>query len=275
MATVTVVPLLGFVGSYRKNKGLIKYAKCSGDEAERVNLQTRVTRVSTAVRWHLQICLQALPVAGGATSDPSLGYRGQWRGISVLAPFSRAGKERTGVNAATGGFGWGRRICSCSPSHGWGHFVLGRTVWMGMQPWDTLGNLILKGNVYLEDLHWSLAPNLTPAVSAVLRSVWCWIMVFRRVSWLWGHPQASVTLISLTWDHPAQGPISALASIRPCSSDVAAVLVSSSLWSCWARPMSWPVAVVTVRAQGRSHSFEWRQRDGPLEWRVSGCFCRP
>lgn len=50
MATVTVVPLLGFVGSYRKNKGLIKYAKCSDDEAERVNLQTRVTRVSTVVR---------------------------------------------------------------------------------------------------------------------------------------------------------------------------------------------------------------------------------
>lgn len=47
MATVTAIPLLGFVGSYGKNKCLIEYAKCCGGEAERVNLHTGITRVST------------------------------------------------------------------------------------------------------------------------------------------------------------------------------------------------------------------------------------
>lgn len=86
-------------------------------------------------------CVSKSPSRGRgwcATSDPSLGYGGAVKGVCLLVLFPRVGKERLGVNAATGGFGWGRRICSCPPSHGWGHFMLGRAVWMGRQPFRSL-----------------------------------------------------------------------------------------------------------------------------------------
>lgn len=136
--------------------------------------------------------LWAVPGVGVPHQTPAWAAWEEWRGICVLALFPRAGKEGPEVSAATGGFGWGSRICSCSPSHGWGHLMLRRAVWMGIQPWDPLGNLILKGSGSLEDLHQRLALNLTPAVSATVRSVLYWIKVFGRASWPWGHPQACV-----------------------------------------------------------------------------------
>ena len=131
MATVTAVPLLGFVGSYGRNKCLIKYVKSCGAEAERVNLQTGIARVSTAVLQHsavgisspahgrrqpaafpLRTRLRAVPVVGVLHETPAWATG---KDIRALAPFLSLGKERPGVNAATGGFGWGRRIHSCSP----------------------------------------------------------------------------------------------------------------------------------------------------------------
>ena len=134
-------------------------------------------------RFTLQMCPWAVPAVGVPHQPPGWATGEEWRGICVLALFPRAGKERPGVNAATGGFGWGKRICSCSSSHGWGHLLLGRAVWMGIQSWDPLGNLILKGNGSLEDLHQSLALNLTLAVSVVVRCMFYRIKVFGRVSW--------------------------------------------------------------------------------------------
>lgn len=46
------------------------------------------------------------------------------RGICMLAPFNSEGEEIPGVNAASGGFGWGRKTCSQSQMaesiSGWG-----------------------------------------------------------------------------------------------------------------------------------------------------------
>lgn len=92
---------------------------------------------------------------------------------------------------------------------------------------------MLKGSGSLEDLHQSLALNLTPAVSAVVRSVVLDKGIWKSVM-AWRHPQALTALISPIWDHPAHGPGPYFSSLycQAFSSDVAAVLVSSFPWLC-------------------------------------------
>lgn len=90
MATVTVVPLLGFVGSYGKSKCLTKYAKCCGDEAEGVNVQTAYYKGQ-------HCCTFTCACGGCATSDPSPSYRGGVKG-DLCAGFvlrSKQGKARS------------------------------------------------------------------------------------------------------------------------------------------------------------------------------------
>lgn len=139
-----------------------------------------------------------------ATSNPSPGYQAGVKGDLCAGFIFQSGQGK--ARSEWWWSGWGRRIHSCTPSHGWGHLLLERAVWMGIQPWDPLVNLILKGSGSLEDLHQRLALDLTPAVSAVVRYMLYWIKVFGRVSWRWRHPQALMALISLTWDHSAHGP---------------------------------------------------------------------
>lgn len=256
MATVTAVLLLGFVGSYGKNKCLIEYAKCCGDEAERVNLQTGITRVNTVLCLHCRgVCEQCLWLVCHIKPQPRLPGRSEGGFVCWLhfPERARKGQERMMVvwmgkkDPQLHSITWLRASLagkSCvdgdtalrplSQSHLERQWVFGRPTPTSGSGFDT--SCVCSGKIYV----------------VLDKSIWKSVMALEAPTGLNGP------------DKPYLGPLCPWprALLQPLGLSVPALVM---LQQCWSPALyvpvelvprvPWLVRVMTVKAQGRIHCF--------------------